>query len=675
MTGVKQTTKKTASGASADKKKPGKAEQKSDVKMTGVARITVRLSRDDELTITDLYLTKLTPLVQQNKNDSTPFSCKRLVNPFPPCLELQCGRDPRVVHFFLVLTLVLSLFFLVSLRLQVVGAHDKMFYARMQVLNPNLAEADIVPNPGAALKFASSSSAVALPHPVMQEMQGSGKWTFETWVKLAAAQLQSGQTVPVLTQDVSEHIRALEGVKGQLVQEIKSVASSQADVLKTRNELQARLACPALNLQKKEHESACLLAKFAKQDGMDEAGWAKQKAAAEAADAEDDCALPLEGFLTAASCKPFAAYKAYDTARKEFPKTLKAWQADKATFDKHSKTYDAALADWKRHKAAFDAVNEDYRDESKSNSCPFGPNNMCQFTEEQSSWSKCSDKGGVCGKMSGGLRYVRYGRLSGSGPFLVDAKTAGKDLACQAATFGDLHGSKGGGIVDANFPAVPLNMCRIGRKCVETPKGRRCVTDGVPGEDAGSKGCTTELKGDTEKGAVGCQSAPVTWVMSNKGATSGSKSGSLVSSPLETKTSATCKAVIKVGSGLGKAAGIKVYVRKLDSDVHRGSQLAVAVNEDQIAVAFIDEEQHASDSMSRAVAFIAEEQHASDSMSSRALAKALEMAASTDERAGGRVLEKKWDVGRAGRIKKGTDGCGEGAQRRELEKMVERCHG
>ena len=68
------------------------------------------------------------------------------------------------------------------------------------------------------------------------------------------------------------------------------------------------------------------------------------------------------------------------------------------------------------------------------------------------------------------------------------------------------------------------------------------------------------------KPVVGCSSLPMTWSLTASGVTSKSSSGALVSPPMETKTSATCKAVIKVSAGLTSTAGITVWARSLPAE-------------------------------------------------------------------------------------------------------------
>ena len=55
----------------------------------------------------------------------------------------------------------------------------------------------------------------------------------------------------------------------------------------------------------------------------------------------------------------------------------------------------------------------------------------------------------------------------------------------------------------------------------------------------------------------------MTWTLTASGVTSTGSSGALFSPPMETKTSATCKAVVKVSAGLTATAGITVWARSL----------------------------------------------------------------------------------------------------------------
>ena len=58
-----------------------------------------------------------------------------------------------------------------NLRLTVVGARNKMFYLRMQVLYPKIANLDVLPEAGHGLVFDAQSAAVQVPLSVIQTLQ------------------------------------------------------------------------------------------------------------------------------------------------------------------------------------------------------------------------------------------------------------------------------------------------------------------------------------------------------------------------------------------------------------------------------------------------------------------------------------------------------------------------
>ena len=356
-----------------------------------------------------------------------------------------------------------------KLRLTVVGARHKMFYLRMQVRSPEIANMDVLPEAGHGLVFNAMSAAVQIPLSVIETLQAENAWTFETWTRLAAPQLASGALVPLVSQDSTEHITALAAVKIQVQTQIASVVSTIADVKDVTTTLTRR---------KDALEAA------ANNDKKSEAEWLAYSAGNKTQDARDGCVAPLAGFLTIAECKPFGAYESYITAKTEYPEVAKAWQAetdayavDKEAYYGPGKKLDMYLKIKKKYEAADKAFTA-----AEVASCPVGSlGGMCLW-HEQGTWTHDADKGATIG--GGATRYIRFGR-QGSGKFLSSVQGKDETDKCEVAKFGDEN-------APFNFPATDLKRCNIGRKCVKLKDVVECVPDSSVEEEL-LTGCKSEV--------------------------------------------------------------------------------------------------------------------------------------------------------------------------------------
>jgi hypothetical protein len=365
-------------------------------------------------------------------------------------------------------------------------------------------------------------------------LQAESAWTFETWTRLAAPQLASGAVVPLISQDSTEHIKALKAVKLQVQSQIASVLSTITDVKDVTATLNGRM------------DGALLAA--ATDDRKSEAEWLAYSAGNKTQDAKDGCEAPLAGFLTVAECKPFGAYQSYVKATAEYSEVVKDWQAEtnsyvaaKAAYYGPGKELDIYLKKKGKYLAADKAFNT-----AESTSCPVGATGGMCLWHEQGAWAHAADDGvtmgpkwqescylayantysGLQGAWCGGstcttagqaaqakqhyelyykdgqagghrggannlttclgaAHYIRYG-LQGSGKFLGSVAGVGETVSCDVAGFGVEN-------APPTFPTADLKLCSLGRKCVnDAVAGPICVPDNNVEEEK-LTGCTSEL--------------------------------------------------------------------------------------------------------------------------------------------------------------------------------------